>query len=460
MVVTTTAACLDVHRSLSMAHRTRRPPMPHLHKVITLTSDAQLREAIEVHARIHGNPEPVWADLLYQHPRWSSPGAHRAILDSERIVALISVASWHHRFGNDELPASEIGLVGTLPNYRGRGHSRALMESWLATMCDERSPISFLTGISGFYERWEYHYAAPDHANHFLSIGREALSRCGTNGVSMRPVDAPRDIPPIRDLVADEMRHTPGSPVLDEPLLRHFIDRSDAHGVDWLVSKDDAGTLSAVVRLKRWEGGTGPQAAGAVTLVAARDEDGRRAVATALLDHLGQSDADELPLAIAPCGPFGRWLFERGAARTSDRSVYPGGYATMYRINDLPAVLEALRDGWDARSLIARAPDTAITLRSGSDAAQVATIHVSPEGIAIWPGSGGAEIAAPPALTVPWVTGWRSAADWLDGRPFPPLPGPAVDTGEPQRLPSAVREMLRALFPCRHPYIGDTIQGA
>jgi hypothetical protein len=132
----------------------------------------------------------------------------------------------------------------------------------------------------------------------------------------------------------------------------------------------------------------------------------------------------------------------------------------MYRINDLPAVLDALRDGWDERALTTRSHDTAITLRAGSDASQVATIHVSSKGITIWPGSGGAELGTPPALTVPWVTGWRSAADWLDGRPYPRLPGPAIDTGEPDRLSPAVRDILRALFPCRHPYIGDTIQGA
>jgi predicted N-acetyltransferase YhbS len=434
--------------------------MPTTHEIITLASDDQLREAIAIHAVIHGDPEPVWTDLLLRHPRWAAPSAHRAILDGGRIVALTSVASWQHRFGNTMLPASEIGLVGTLPGHRGRGHSRALMESWLATMRSERIPLSFLIGIPNFYERWGYHYAAPDHANHFLSIDREPLSRCAASGIAMRQVDAVRDVPAIRALIATELRHTPCSPVLDEQLLRHLIDRSDTHGVDWLVREEVRGTISAVARLKRWQGGTGPQAAGAVTLVAARDEDARKAVTAALLNHLGRDHATELPIAIAPYGPFARWLFERGAKRTSDRSVYPGGYAAMYRINDLPAVLETWRDDWDARELTSQAPDTAITLRTGADAAQVATIHVSPAGIAIWPGSGGAEVGAPPAVTVPWITGWRSAADWLDGRPFPPLPGPAVDTGAQERLSPSVRELLRALFPCRHPYIGDTIQGA
>lgn len=69
-------------------------------------------------------------------------------------------------------------------------------------------------------------------------------------------------------------------------------------------------------------------------------------------------------------------------------------------------------------------------------------------------------IDAPPAVTVPWVTGWRSAADWIDGTSFPPLPGPPVGPAEPAHLPSEVLGLLRELFPVRHPYIGDTIQGA
>lgn len=434
--------------------------MSQLPSVTTLTSEEQLRAAIDAHVDIHGDPAPVWEDFLFRHPVWAAEGSHRAILDDDRVVALTSLAIWRHRFGNTMLPAGEIGLVGTLPEYRKRGLSRRLMESWLATMRTEQIPISFLVGIPGFYEQWDFHYAAPDPVNAFLSIKHDALARCATSGATVRGADPDRDLAAIRSLIALEYSGTPCSPQIDETLVRFFVERADTHGVTWYVVEASDGEVSGVVRMKRWADGIGPQAAGAVTLVAARDDEARAAVASVMLSHFQQGKQPELALAIAPHGPFARWLSQRGARRGSDQSIYPGGYAAMYRINDLAVVLQALRSHWDEPRLASGFADIRVTLRVGRDASQVATIDVSSNGIDIRPGSDGVMIDAPLAVTVPWITGWRSASDWLDDTPFPPLPGPAFESGTPQNLPVNARDLLRELFPHCHPYIGDTIQGA
>jgi GNAT superfamily N-acetyltransferase len=426
-------------------------------EITALTTDAHVREAIAAHQAIHGEPESVWEDFLSRHPHWAAPGAHRAILDEGRIVALTTLAMYRWQIGTTILPAGEIGLVGTLPEHRNLGLSRRLMESWLETMREQGVPISFLVGIPGYYERWHYHYAAPDQVNHFLAITHDPLARCAEPAGAVRDASA-ADIPAILALLDAEARDTPCAPVIEEPLLRFFLDRAEAHGVAWRVL-EIGGEIAGVVRHKRWGEGTGPQAPGAVTLVAAR-EDARPAVAAVLLDHLAAGKQAELPLAIAPHGPFAGWLHLRGAVRKCDRSTFPGGYAAMVRINDLPVVLEALAGRWDAGPLAARHAGTAVTLRVGRDDAQVATIVVTEGGVEVRPGGGGEEAGASPAVTVPWVTSWRSAADWLDGTPFSPLPGPAADPGDPEALPERVQDLLRDLFPVRHPYIGDTTQGA
>lgn len=429
-------------------------------QVITLAGPDRLREAMAVNEAIHGNPTSVWEDFLFHHPRWGSEGTHRAVIVDGRVVSLTSLAIWRQRFGTSTLPTGEIGLVGTLPEHRNRGYSRALMESWLDSMRRERIPMSFLIGIPDFYERWNYHYAAPDYVSSLLSIAAEPLARCAGTSGAVRDADPDRDTPVIVALLDREARQTPASPVMEEDLVRHFIGRSDVHGVSWRVVEDAAGEVTGVVRTKRWGEGIGPQAPGAVTLVAARDDRARAAIASDLLDHLRRGNQTELSMCIAPHGPFGRWLYERGAKRKSDRSIYPGGYAAMYRVNDLPAVLGALKLLWPVEELVSRLGGTAITLRAGRDAEQVATIAITDGGVEIRPGEGGVEVGAPPAVVVPWVTGWRSAGDWLDGTSYPPLPGPAVNSGDPGGLPAAVQELLRMLFPARHPYIGDTIQNA
>ena len=427
--------------------------------ILTLDSATQFEEAIAADIAIHGDPEPIWREFHHHHPRWSAPGVHRAVIEDGRIVALTSVARWEHRIGKTTLPAAEIGLVGTLPEYRNRGYSRALMDNWLGTLHDERIPLAFLIGIPNFYERWQFHYAAPDHANHFMDVSWKVLEACAAPRGNVRAADVERDVPAIRQLIDQDQRSTPLSPTMDSAMIRYFAERRDVHGVEWQVIEDDAHRIQAVARFKKWSGGTGPQANGAATLIAATPGFEPHA-ARLLLDHLDGGSTDTLPLAIAPHGRFATWLHLRGANRRCDRSTYPGGYAAMVRVNDLVTVLKALRTTWDDSDLCTRFAGQSITLRTGPERAQVATVDIRRSGIDIHPDAGNTEIDAPPAVTIPWITGWRSAADWLDATPFPPMPGPAVDMENPGRLPEATRSLLRALFPVRHPYIGDTIQGA
>ena len=97
-------------------------------EVTTLSANSDLREAIRVHERIHG-PSPLFAELLRENPVWSRPGVHRAIRRDGEIAALSSLAPWDQRFGETTLKVGEIGLVGTVPEHRNRGLSRALMEA-------------------------------------------------------------------------------------------------------------------------------------------------------------------------------------------------------------------------------------------------------------------------------------------------------------------------------------------
>lgn len=434
--------------------------MPDAPDIVTLRTPEQFRAAVASHSIIHDHaPSSFWNDMLRDHPVWTAENAHRAAFDGDRAVALTSLGMWEQRFGATTLNAGEIGLVGTLPDYRNRGLSRELMESWLATMREQRVPLSFLIGIPSFYERWDFHYACPDHVNAYLSITHDPLAACAVQGNTVRPLNVENDAEQVLDLIAREYRATPCAPVVDADLLRYFVQRSDIHGVDWRVIEHDRRDICAVARWKRWPEGIGPQASGAVTLVAARDDNARGMLAAAMLDHLNEANQAELELAIPPHGPFGNWLFQRGARRTSDSSIFRGGYAAMYRVNDLMALLAALRTGWDEPMLLARHAGTSVTMRVGRDDMQIATITVNEDGIEIHQGDRGAPIDAPPAVTVPWVTGWRSAADWFDGTPYPLIPGPAAAPGSPASVGSEVQALLRDLFPRRHPYIGDTIQG-
>ncbi|MBA2277638.1 MAG: hypothetical protein H0W06_07715, partial [Chloroflexia bacterium] len=173
-----------------------------------------------------------------------------------------------------------------------------------------------------------------------------------------------------------------------------------------------------------------------------------RTLAAHLAGHLrsGPGGVETLSLCVAPHGRFGAWLFRHSARRGCDNRIYPGSWAAMYRVVDLPAVLEAWRSAWEARlAAAAPLPAAALTLRAHREDDGVATIELDRSRVRVHPGAGGTEVGAPPDVVVPWLTGWRGAAEWLDA--------------ERPTLPAAVRRYLPLLFPVRHPWIGDSYQG-
>lgn len=433
--------------------------LPSRTEIVTLANDAELRDAIAVHEHIHG-PAPLFTELLRESPVWSRPGVHRAIRRDGRIVALSSLAAYEQRFGTTTLKVGEIALVGTVPEYRKQGLSRALMESFLETMRDEGYALAYLFGIANFYEQWDFHYGAPDHIHPYLRAGSSILEPFATNASRVRPMDPDRDLPEILRIANEDHAGLACSPVRTEALWRHLLDKAETHGVDWLVAVGDDDEPRGYIRLKRWADGISPHPAGAATDVGISDADAAATLAGYLYQHVTSIGHAELALCLAPHGRFGAWLERHGAMRGCDNRIYPGSWAAMYRVIDLARTLTPWVPHWKRRCAEIRPfAETSLTLRAGSDETAVATITIDGEVVTVRPGPGGTEVGASPAVVVPWVTGWRGAGEWLDDTLDPPDPGSAAVPPSLSHLSSEQRRLLRTLFPVRHPWIGDTYQG-
>lgn len=428
-------------------------------RTIEPVSEAARHEAIAVHERVHG-PSPLFHELLVENPVWSRPGVHHAIRKDGRIVALASLATWEQRMNGTMLKAGEIGLVGTLPAYRGQGLSRALIESFLDTMRKEEYALAYLFGISGFYERWDFHYGAPDHIHPYLRASAGILEPFAAHASRVRPLDLERDLPAVLRIVDEDHATLACSPVRTIALWRHLLAQADTHGFDWLVAVDRNDHPRGCLRLKRWADGISPHPAGAPTDVAISDADAASALAGYLHQHLTRIGHPELALCLAPHGRFGAWLERRGAMRGRDNRIYPGSWAAMYRVIDLARAIAPWISDWSDRCASLRPfQNTSLTLRAGGDHLAVATITVEGGAISVLPGPGGTEVGAAPAVVVPWVTGWRGAAEWLDGVLDPADPGASGTPASPADFSPDERRLLRLLFPVRHPWIGDTYQG-
>ncbi|HEV2067939.1 MAG TPA: GNAT family N-acetyltransferase, partial [Thermomicrobiales bacterium] len=345
-------------------------------EVTTLSANSDLREAIRVHERIHG-PSPLFAELLRENPVWSRPSVHRAILRDGEIAALSSLATWDQRFGETTLKVGEIGLVGTAPEHRNRGLSRALMEALLDIMQAEGYALAYLFGIPRFYERWDFHYAAPDHIYPYLRARAGIVEPFAAHATWVRPMDERRDLPAVMRIAEEDHSCLPCSPVRPEALWQHLLAKADTHGVDWLVAVDAADRPRGYLRIKRWADGICPHPAGAPTDVAIVDADAARAIAGYLHRHLASVGHQELAICLASHGRFGSWLHRHGAMRGRNNRIYPGSWAAMYRIIDLARALSAWVPDWRRRCAEVRPfHDMSLTLRAGKDDLAVATVTV------------------------------------------------------------------------------------
>ncbi len=137
------------------------------------------REKILEHIRlVHG---PGDSDLL---EKWygSMPGFDPSdcfVIDGDNgeIAAHTMLIPRFVQFGDSVLPASEIGVVGTMEQYRSRGYASALMEQAIERMTERGDAVSLIFGIPNFYEKWGYQYALGLYLTSFESNIETELAR-------------------------------------------------------------------------------------------------------------------------------------------------------------------------------------------------------------------------------------------------------------------------------------------
>lgn len=116
-------------------------------------------------------PERVdeFAEILYNHQP-NLPKANWLVAEdtvNKQIVSAIALIPWKWKLAGIELKMAEMGIVATLPEYRGKGLMHKLNQEFEKLMKQEGYFVSGIQGIPGFYHKLGYEYAV-ELNNHII----------------------------------------------------------------------------------------------------------------------------------------------------------------------------------------------------------------------------------------------------------------------------------------------------
>lgn len=137
-------------------------------------------------------PERVdeFVEILYKHMP-NLPKSNWLVAEDvteKKIVSAIALIPWKWKLESVELNVAEMGIVATLPEYRGKGLMHKLNKEFESLMHAGNYWVSMIQGIPGFYYKLGYEYAV-ELENH-INVPLHALEQESQNfGFNIRKAD-------------------------------------------------------------------------------------------------------------------------------------------------------------------------------------------------------------------------------------------------------------------------------
>ncbi len=289
--------------------------------------------------------------------------------DNGEIAAHLMLIPRALQFGESLLPASEIGVVGTLETHRGQGYARALMDHAVEHMVTRGDAVSIIFGIPNFYEKWGYEYAvglyltsyesgiATESAlkanqwNLSHSHQRRIASWLGIRGqsITVRPFTV-NDLPAVMALYQQESAKGHYIIARDEQMwqwqLNYMTDIGRYDNESFLIA-EDSGAILGYIRLVtsapvNWFR-TEDAARFSIIESAGDNPDATEALLYEAAAMARDYDAERIGLFVHPQSQLMEHALTRGAIL---RSFTGAGFL---RLNDLAQVLERMHNTFQSR---------------------------------------------------------------------------------------------------------------
>lgn len=342
--------------------------------------------------------------LHYPHSR---PEQWLTIEDPQtgQIVSALCLIPWRWRYEDVTLQAGEMGIVGTHPDYRGRGLIRTLVRRFNVLLDEGAYDLSQIEGIPYYYRQFRYEYALPLDGGWQLEprqVPDELLA--AAQGFTFRRATT-GDIPQLECYYAQSVSDLAIHAQRDADIWRYQLDHTDAvsDGPEIWIVVDPHGADAGYVRI-----GTRGFGEGLIVNEASALTDRAAMAVLAFAKRLAQERGKPyIKLALADSNPL------VSIARTWDARS-EGRYAWQIRFPDPARLLRTIAPVLERR--IAASPFADLTQTLTLNLFRSAVVLDIEDGrITAITTHAAAEDATenhiPPTLLVPLVLGWRDRTE-------------------------------------------------
>ena len=216
----------------------------------TATGGHDVERVAEFNGVVHGPGVAAMTRGLFNHHPTTRPEDLIFVEDehSGQVVSSLCLIPWTWRYEDVEIPAGEMGIVGTLEAYRHRGLIRVQVDYFKRRLGERDCLLSQIQGIPYYYRQFAYEYALPLEGGLRLEIRHIP-----------DPPDVPfmfrlatgDDLPALMRLYDDAARNLAIHTVRDEATWRYLLtytDGTETECENWLIHDVD-GRIAGYMRL-------------------------------------------------------------------------------------------------------------------------------------------------------------------------------------------------------------------
>lgn len=373
----------------------------------TAACEQDVERVAEFNGLIHGPGVVGMArNLFLHHPATSGRDLIWVEDEAGRVISSLCVIPWTWCYEGVDIRAGEMGIVGTLPEYRRRGLVRVQIEFFKRRLRERGCLLSHIQGIPYYYRQFGYEYALPLEGG--LEFEAREIAPAPDTPFAFRPA-AEDDLPALMRLYDEAAADLGIHAVRDEATwhyLRTHTAGSEMECEDWVLT-NPAGEIAGYLRLPLAHFGDGLT----VNEVSRLDFE----MAKAVLGHLKTlAEARHIP-GIRLNVPASCTLMRLAESLVGRK---PDTYAWQIHVPDMAALLRALVPVLEKR--LAGSPLAGFTGELTISLYQEALRLTFQEGRLQVAGLGPVDrgpVRFPPLQFIPLVLGQRTAAELAEWYP-------------------------------------------